>query len=59
MNKDPSKAGNAYYLGRAQEGLKSPAAVDSYKTSLAMKETGDTEPLVVDARPRVAVNPLP
>ena len=59
MNKDLSKAGNAYHLGRAQERLKSPAAVDSYKTFLAMKETGDKDPRVVDARRRVAVNPLP
>jgi hypothetical protein len=39
-----------YYLGRAQEGLKSPAAADSYKTFLAMKEKAEHDPLVADAR---------
>jgi eukaryotic-like serine/threonine-protein kinase len=42
-----------YYLGRAQEGLKSPAAADSFKTFLAMKPKG-TDPLVADARRRLA-----
>jgi tetratricopeptide (TPR) repeat protein/predicted Ser/Thr protein kinase len=42
-----------YYLGRAQEGLKSPAASESYKTFLAMKEKGDKEALVADARRRL------
>jgi tetratricopeptide (TPR) repeat protein/predicted Ser/Thr protein kinase len=43
-----------YYLGRAQEGLKSPAAAGSYKTFLAMKEKSDKDPLVADARRRLA-----
>ena len=43
-----------YYLARAQEGLKSPAAADSYKTLLSMKEKGDELGLVADARRRVA-----
>jgi hypothetical protein len=42
-----------YYLGRAQEGLKSPAASESYKTFLGMKEKGDKEALVADARRRL------
>jgi tetratricopeptide (TPR) repeat protein len=48
-----------YYLGRAQEGLKSPAAVDSFKAFLAMKENANKDPLVADARRRVAINHLP
>jgi len=47
-----------YYLGRAQEGLKSPAAAGSYKTFLAMKEKSDKDPLVADARRRLALNHL-
>jgi len=43
-----------YYLGRAQEALKSPAAAESYKTFLAMKEKGGEDPLVADARRRLA-----
>lgn len=43
-----------YYLGRAQEGLKSPAAAESYKTFLNFKASGDKDPLVVDTRRRVA-----
>lgn len=43
-----------YYLGRAQEGLKSPAASESYKTFLSIKASADKDPLVVDARRRVA-----
>ena len=41
-----------YYLGRAQEGLKSPAAADSYKTFLSYQEKG-VGPLLSDARRRV------
>jgi len=41
-----------YYLGRAQEGLKSPAAVDSYKTFISYQEKG-VGPLLSDARRRV------
>jgi len=43
-----------YYLGRAQEGLKSPAAAESYKTFLNFKSSGDKDPLVADAQRRVA-----
>jgi tetratricopeptide (TPR) repeat protein len=39
-----------YYLGRAQEGLKSPAAAESYKTFLSFKVSTDKDPLVADAR---------
>ena len=43
-----------YYLGRAQEGLKSPRAAESFKTFLAMKEKSDgADPLVADARRRM------
>jgi len=40
-----------YYLGRAQEGLKSPAYAESYKTFLSIQEKG-TGPLLADARHR-------
>ena len=43
-----------YYLGRAQEGLKSPAATESFKTFLGMKEKGDEAGLVKDAERRAA-----
>jgi tetratricopeptide (TPR) repeat protein/predicted Ser/Thr protein kinase len=42
-----------YYLGRVQEGLKSPAYAESYKTLLLVQEKG-TGPLLSDARRRVA-----
>ena len=42
-----------YYLGRAQEGLKSPSAADSYKTFVALQENG-LGPLLADARHRLA-----
>ncbi|MGB9465793.1 MAG: tetratricopeptide repeat protein, partial [Candidatus Acidiferrum sp.] len=41
-----------YYLARAQEGLKSPAAADSYKTFLSIKDKGDELGLIADARHR-------
>ena len=41
-----------YYLGRAQEGLKSPAATESYKTFISFQEKG-VGPLLSDARRRV------
>jgi tetratricopeptide (TPR) repeat protein/predicted Ser/Thr protein kinase len=41
-----------YYLGRAQEGLGSRSAVESYKQFLAIKAKGDGDPLVADARRR-------
>jgi len=43
-----------YYLGRAQEGLGSAAAADSYKKLLAIQEKGDGGPLVVDAKKRLS-----
>jgi serine/threonine protein kinase/tetratricopeptide (TPR) repeat protein len=42
-----------YYLGRAQEGLKSPAAAESYKTFLGLKQNADRDPLAADARRRI------
>jgi serine/threonine protein kinase/tetratricopeptide (TPR) repeat protein len=44
-----------YYLGRAQEGLKSPAAADSYRTFLKMHSEGHDE-LTTDARRRIQAN---
>jgi serine/threonine protein kinase/tetratricopeptide (TPR) repeat protein len=41
-----------YYLARAQEGVKSPAAAESYKAFLAINEDGGN-PLVADARRRL------
>ncbi len=43
-----------YYLGRAQEGMKSSGASDTYKTFLAIKEKSSNDPLVDDARKRLA-----
>jgi tetratricopeptide (TPR) repeat protein len=44
-----------YYLGQAQEGLKSPGAAESYKTFLEIKaKADDGEPMVADARKRLA-----
>lgn len=43
-----------YYLGRVQEGLKSPAASDSYRKLLSLKDKNDHDPLVTDARRRLA-----
>jgi tetratricopeptide (TPR) repeat protein len=46
-----------YYMGRAQEGQGSPAAAaaaqESYKTFVAIKQKGDEQGLVADARRRV------
>jgi serine/threonine protein kinase/tetratricopeptide (TPR) repeat protein len=42
-----------YYLGRAQQGLKSPAAADSYNTFITIKNGGQ-DPLLADARKRLA-----
>lgn len=44
-----------YYLGRAQEGLKSPASADSYRTFLKMHSEGHDE-LTTDARRRIQLN---
>jgi len=43
-----------YYLGRALEGLKSPGAADAYKNFLAMKVPNAKDPMVDDARKRLA-----
>jgi tetratricopeptide (TPR) repeat protein len=46
-----------YYMGRAQEGLGSEAAAESYRSFLKIKEKADPrDPLVADARNRL--NPL-
>jgi len=44
-----------YYLGRAQEGLKSSAAADSYKIFVDIKHGGH-DPLLADARRRLQSN---
>ena len=44
-----------YYMGRAQEALKSPAAKDSYRNFISIEEKG-TGPLLADARKRLAAN---
>jgi hypothetical protein len=44
-----------YYLGLAQEGLKTPASIESFKTFVAIREKGDADPLLVDARRRLAI----
>lgn len=43
-----------YNLGQVQEGLKSPAATDSYQTFLEIKKRGDGDIIVEDARKRLA-----
>jgi tetratricopeptide (TPR) repeat protein len=43
-----------YYMARVQEGQGSPAAAASYRTFLSIKEKGDEQGLVADARRRVA-----
>ena len=40
-------------LGRAQEGIKSPAAADSFKAFLAIRGNAGGDPLVADARRRL------
>jgi serine/threonine protein kinase/tetratricopeptide (TPR) repeat protein len=42
-----------YYLGRAQEGLNSDQAADSYNAFLIIKEKGDGDWMVEDARQRI------
>ncbi|HEX7958746.1 MAG TPA: tetratricopeptide repeat protein, partial [Terriglobales bacterium] len=41
-----------YYLGRAQQGLHSPAAADSFTTYLQIKKDADKDPLLADAKKR-------
>ncbi len=43
-----------YYQGRAREGLKSPGTAESYKIFLLIKEKGAGDPLVAEARKRLA-----
>jgi eukaryotic-like serine/threonine-protein kinase len=43
-----------YFQGRAQQGLNSPAAAESFKTFLAMRSKGAPDRLVQDARRRIA-----
>ena len=45
-----------YYLGLAQEGLNSPAAAESFRSFLAIKEKCDGCPLVADAHRRLLSN---
>jgi len=42
-----------YYMGRAQDGLGSAAAVESYRTFLKIKEQATLDPLVADAHRRL------
>jgi tetratricopeptide (TPR) repeat protein/predicted Ser/Thr protein kinase len=42
-----------YYLGRTQEGLKSPQARESYQTFLIIKAKDEGDPMVKDARRRL------
>jgi len=42
-----------YYLGRAQEGLGSPQAADSYNTFLSIRAASEKDPLVEDTRERL------
>lgn len=46
-----------YYQGHAREGLKSPGAGESYKAFLSIKEKGAGDPLVADAKKRLAAVP--
>ncbi len=45
-----------YYLARAQAGLGSPAAADSFRAFLAMRGDGVADPLVADARRRLGAH---
>jgi tetratricopeptide (TPR) repeat protein/predicted Ser/Thr protein kinase/TolB-like protein len=42
-----------YYLGRAQEGLGSAGAIESYRRFVSLKATAEDDPLVLDARQRL------
>ena len=42
-----------YYMGLAQNGLKSPAAKESFQSFLKVKEKTEPDPLVTDARKRI------
>ncbi len=43
-----------YYMGRAQDGLKSSGAAESFRTFLALKEKDQGDPLAADARRRLS-----
>jgi eukaryotic-like serine/threonine-protein kinase len=43
-----------YYLGRVQEAVKSPAALESYRTFIAMRDKAHEDPLVAEAHRRAA-----
>jgi len=43
-----------YYYGRTQEGLKSSAAIESYKSFVNIREKGEPDSLLTDARRRLA-----
>jgi tetratricopeptide (TPR) repeat protein len=43
-----------YYLGRALEGLGSPAAANAFQKFLTIRSAGGTDPLVADAQRRLA-----
>ncbi|MBZ5584203.1 MAG: tetratricopeptide repeat protein, partial [Acidobacteriia bacterium] len=43
-----------YYSGRAKQGIGSPAAADAFRTYLGIKAKADHDPLLADARKRVA-----
>ncbi|MCI0350271.1 MAG: protein kinase [Acidobacteriales bacterium] len=43
-----------YYMGRAQQGLNSPAAASSYRSFLEIKSKDERDPLVADARARIS-----
>ena len=43
-----------YYMGLAQEGLQSPGAVQSFRSFLDMRGETEKDPLVDDARSRIA-----
>ncbi len=43
----------SYWIGRAREGLNSPGAAESYRAFLTIKEHGDEQGLVADARRRL------
>jgi tetratricopeptide (TPR) repeat protein len=43
-----------YYLGRTEEGLRSPGAPNSYRKFLSIQEKGNSGPLIEDAKKRYA-----
>ena len=42
-----------YYLGRVQEGLNISAAAESFRTFLKLKEKGEDNAMIIDARRRI------